>query len=111
MFTGPHSHWRPRKHTLALDREYPRTALTPARLPSGTVPIQVLMERQEQGQQLRGRGRRWQGYGTSSTAATGQVQKRGDEMEVRRHLPGVPEGATKRTRGEAPIMHQLVKVK
>lgn len=52
-----------------------------------------------------------QGYGTSSTAAMEHQQKRGEETEVRQRLPGGLEGATKRTREKAPIMHQLVTVK
>lgn len=40
-----------------------------------------------------------------------QVQKRGEEMEVKQHLPGGLGGATKRIREKAPIIHQLVMVK
>lgn len=100
-------------HTLVLDRAHPRMARTPELLPLETVPTQVLipMGGWGQGQQLTGRGKKLQGYGTSSTVATEQVQKRGKETEVKQHLPGGLEGATKRTREKAPIMHQLVMVK
>lgn len=94
-----------------LDRAHLRTVQTPALLPSGTVHCQVLMGKRDQGQQLKGRDKRLQEYGTNSTAAKEQVQRREDEMEVRRHFPGELEGATKRTREKAPTMQQLVKVK
>lgn len=57
-------------------------------------------------QGLRGRGRKLQGYGISSTA-----RRRRRETELRLHLPGVLEEAIKRSREKAPIMHQLVMVK
>lgn len=88
-----------------LDRARPREVPTPELLPSGTVPSQALMTGWDWGQQLRGKDKRLQEYGTSSTTATEQVQKRGGKTEVRQHLPGGPEGATKRTREKAPIMH------
>lgn len=112
-FTGPRSHRMSRGHMLDLVKAQLRTALTPALLPSGTVPTQVLilMEGWGQGQQFRGRDKRLLGYDTSSTAAMGQVQKRGAEMGVKQHHPGGPEGVTKRTREKAPFMHQLAIVK
>lgn len=112
-FTGPRSHRMSRGHMLDLVKAQPRTAPTPALLPSGTVPTQVLilMEGWGQGQQFRGRDKRLLGYDTSSTAAMGQVQRRGAEMGVRQHHPGGPEGVNKRTREKAPFMHQLAIVK
>lgn len=101
----------PRRHTLVLDKAHPRMAQTPALLPSETVPNQVLILMGGWGQGLTGRDRRLQEYGISSTAAMEQVQKRGQETEVRQHLPGGLEGATKRTREKALITHQLVMVK
>lgn len=40
-----------------------------------------------------------------------EVPKRGEEMEDRLHLPGGLKGVFRRTRGKAPIMHQVVTVK
>ena len=112
MFTGRHSHQMPRGHTLGLDRDYPRMALVPAHLPSGTVLNQVLILRGwARGQQFRGRDKRLLGYDTSSTAAMERVQKRGEEREVRQQHLGGLEGATKRTREKAPTMHQSATVK
>lgn len=113
MFTGPRSHQMPRGHTLGLDRAYPKMAMVPARLPSGTVLTQVLilMGGWARGQQFRGRDKRLLGYDTSSIAAMEQVQKRGEEMEVRQQHLGGLEGATKKTREKAPTMHQLATVK
>lgn len=88
-----------------LGRARPREVLKPELLPSGTVPSQAPMTGLDWGQQLRGRDKRLQEYGTSSTTVTERVQKRGEKTEVRQHLPGGPEGATKRTREKAPIMH------
>lgn len=52
-----------------------------------------------------------QGYGTSSTAATERVQRRGEETAVIQHLPGGLEEATKTIKEKAPIMYQLVTMK
>lgn len=101
----------PRQHTLVLDMAYPRLAQRPALLPSGTAPTLVLILMGGWHQGLTGRDKRLQGYGISSTAAMEQVQTRGEEMEVKQHLPGGREGATTKTREKAPIMHQLVMVR
>lgn len=65
----------------------------------------------DRGRRLKGKDKRWQGYGTSSTAAMEEVQKRGEEMEDRLHLPVGLKGVFKRTKGKAPLMHQVVTVK